>query len=219
MTPTFKAREGQTPLTFLYEKLAERCMGAPLPSFASTWHMENGQILEAEARGFAAVTFDANIERVGFITDDACRIGASPDGLLGEDGGLELKCCAAQTHVRYMVEGVLPEEHKCQVHGALYVSGRKFWQFGSYARGFPFFHVRVERDEARAWVRRLTAAERVLTCAFCGEAYPPGTPESNHEALTEHVRVCTKHPMREAEAEIARLRQEIQDLRTYDREL
>ncbi len=64
----------------------------------------------------------------------------------------------------------------------------------------------AERDEARAWVRRLTAAERVLTCAFCGEAYPPGTPESNDAALTAHVRVCAKHPMREVEAELARLR-------------
>jgi uncharacterized small protein (DUF1192 family) len=59
----------------------------------------------------------------------------------------------------------------------------------------------TERDEARGWVRRLTATERVLTCAFCGEAYPPGTPESNHERLVAHVKVCAKHPMRDAEKE------------------
>ena len=59
----------------------------------------------------------------------------------------------------------------------------------------------AERDEARGWVRRLTATERVLTCAFCGEAYPPGTPESNHERLMEHVKVCAKHPMRDVERE------------------
>ena len=53
-----------------------------------------------------------------------------------------------------------------------------------------------ERDEARVWVRRLTAAERVLTCAFCGEAYPPGTPDANHERLTGHVFLCKKHPIR-----------------------
>ena len=57
----------------------------------------------------------------------------------------------------------------------------------------------TERDEARAWVDRLTSEQRVLTCAFCGEAYPPGTPESNHVALTAHVKVCAKHPMRETE--------------------
>lgn len=64
----------------------------------------------------------------------------------------------------------------------------------------------AERDDARGWVRRLTATERVLTCAFCGEAYPPGTPESNDVVLLAHVKVCTKHPMREAEAERDRLR-------------
>lgn len=64
----------------------------------------------------------------------------------------------------------------------------------------------AEREEAREWVRRLTSTTRVLTCAFCGMAYPPGTPESNDAALTAHVRVCPKHPMREAEAEIERLR-------------
>jgi hypothetical protein len=53
----------------------------------------------------------------------------------------------------------------------------------------------TERDEARSWVRRLTAEQRVLTCAFCGDAYPPGTPETNHEALTAHVKVCAKHPL------------------------
>src|SRR5689334_4296191 len=63
-----------------------------------------------------------------------------------------------------------------------------------------------ERDEARAWVRRLTATERVLTCAFCGEAYPPGTPESNDGALLAHVKVCAKHPMRETEETVRRLR-------------
>jgi hypothetical protein len=63
----------------------------------------------------------------------------------------------------------------------------------------------AERDEARTWVRRLTAATRVLTCAFCGEAYPPGTPETNDERLRAHVAVCAKHPMRESEAERARL--------------
>ena len=68
-------------------------------------------------------------------------------------------------------------------------------------------------SQARAWyergreheARRIAETERVLTCAFCGEAYPPGTPESNHEALTAHVKVCTKHPMRGAFALLRRI--------------
>lgn len=37
--------------------------------------------------------------------------------------------------------------------------------------------------------------ENVLRCAFCGEAYPPGTPPSQHEALTAHVYDCRAHPL------------------------
>lgn len=52
-----------------------------------------------------------------------------------------------------------------------------------------------ERDEAREWVRRLTARDRVLTCVYCGHAYPPGTPAHGSEVLTAHIAVCDKHPM------------------------
>jgi hypothetical protein len=72
--------------------------------------------------------------------------------------------------------------------------------------------VTAERDEARAWVRRLTAAERVLTCVYCGEAYPPGSPTHGADVLTAHVRTCAKHPMRAAEAEVERLRAAIADV-------
>lgn len=44
-------------------------------------------------------------------------------------------------------------------------------------------------------IQRARAAAVVLTCAFCGEAYPPGTPPTQHEALTAHVKVCEKHPL------------------------
>jgi hypothetical protein len=47
---------------------------------------------------------------------------------------------------------------------------------------------------------------RVLTCVYCGHEYPQETPAWGNEALTEHIRVCPKHPMRKAEADIALLR-------------
>jgi len=58
-----------------------------------------------------------------------------------------------------------------------------------------------ERDDARDWVRRMCSETRVLTCAFCGQAYPPDTPDSNHVMLTAHVHICPEHPMRGAEME------------------
>jgi hypothetical protein len=76
----------------------------------------------------------------------------------------------------------------------------------------------AEREEARNWVRRLTREQRVLTCAFCGAEYPPGTPASNDDALTAHVRACPKHPMRESEREIRRLTGELAAIRAQPKD-
>lgn len=64
----------------------------------------------------------------------------------------------------------------------------------------------AEREEARDWVRRLTAERCTLTCVYCGHEYPPGSPAHGAEVLTEHVRACAKHPMRALEAELVALR-------------
>ena len=47
---------------------------------------------------------------------------------------------------------------------------------------------------------------RILTCVYCGHEYPQDTPAAGSQVLTEHIRVCEKHPMRKAEADIALLR-------------
>lgn len=48
--------------------------------------------------------------------------------------------------------------------------------------------------------------DNVLTCVYCGEAYPPKTPTHGADVLTEHIKVCEKHPMRKAEIDILKLR-------------
>lgn len=53
---------------------------------------------------------------------------------------------------------------------------------------------------------------QILHCAFCNQAYPPGTPDSQYELLSAHIRVCSKHPMRKVEAERDALRAQIHDL-------
>ena len=47
---------------------------------------------------------------------------------------------------------------------------------------------------------------RILTCVYCGHEYPQNTPSAGSEVLTEHIKVCPRHPMRKAEADIALLR-------------
>ena len=51
-----------------------------------------------------------------------------------------------------------------------------------------------------------------LTCVYCGMAYPEGTPPHGARILTEHIKVCEKHPMRQAEATISKLRSALEGL-------
>lgn len=147
VTPEWKERTGQMPETYMYRKLAERLMGKPLISAGSSFFTEQGQILEREALPWFSFETDMRIDRVGFVTTDDGRVGCSPDGLIGEDGGIECKCPAPDTHLKYLLAGELPKEYRAQVHGSLYVTGRAWWIFMSYCREFPPLTVRVARDE------------------------------------------------------------------------
>lgn len=144
VTPKWEQRTGQGPLTYLYNKIAERLLG--FSPDASSFHMEQGSILENEAIPWFAFTHDMNVERVGFCTTDDGRIGCSPDGLIGEDGGLEVKCPSPAMHLKYLMEGGVPAQYLAQVHGSMLVTGRRWWKFVSYSRQFPALVVHVDRD-------------------------------------------------------------------------
>jgi hypothetical protein len=61
-----------------------------------------------------------------------------------------------------------------------------------------------------------TESARVLTCVYCGQEYPQDTPAWGSQVLTDHIKVCEKHPMRALEAENARLKTEVILLREKD---
>jgi len=58
----------------------------------------------------------------------------------------------------------------------------------------------------------ISCGSRTLTCVYCGMAYPQGTPTNGAQVLTDHIKVCAKHPMRKAEGDIAKLRKAIMDM-------
>lgn len=152
VTPLFKQKEGKAVATYLYEKITERATGAPLKT-DTAWQqsaaMEQGVILETEALPwFAVMHDDLKVSRVGLCLTDDGRAGCSPDGLIGEDGGIEIKCPEPVRQVRYLIEGVVPEAYLPQIHFSMLVTGRPWWMFLSYARAFPPLLIRVERDEA-----------------------------------------------------------------------
>lgn len=155
MTPVSrKESKGQEP--YIDELIADRYCLDPNAMTERPMNpaMRHGVNCEPEARAWYAMHKGEAVQQVGFVTTDCGRLGCSPDGLIGEDGGLELKCPQGKTHVGYLRAGTLPTEYACQVHGSLIVTGRRWWDFMSYCAGFPPLLVRVTPDDFTAALRR-----------------------------------------------------------------
>lgn len=142
----FEPRTGEMPKTLLARKLAEKWLGGPLPNYASI-DMDIGTILEEEARPFVALETGLDIQPVGLITSDDGKIGCSPDGIVGELGGVEIKCPRPETHIKYLLNGKVPNDYLAQVYGGLLVTERPWWKFASYSRHLPPLILHVEADE------------------------------------------------------------------------
>jgi len=121
--------------------------------------MKNGTILEPEARAWYEMDTNQTVRQVGFILSDDGRFGCSPDGLIGDAGGLELKSPLPKTHVAYLLDGGLPDAYKAQVHASLVVTGLAWWDFVSYCPGLEPLRVRVIPDD-------FTEALRVCMAQF-----------------------------------------------------
>jgi len=110
-------------------------------------HMKRGTELEPDARELYEALTGHTVQEVGFCLHDTVNAGCSPDGLVGDDGGLEIKCPAPATHVEWVKAGVMPSKHLQQIMGCLWVTGRSWWDFMSYHQTMKPLIVRVERDE------------------------------------------------------------------------
>lgn len=116
--------------------------------FGGNGHTERGTLFEPEARELYAFLHDeARVRQVGFVLRDDGRVGCSPDSLVDDDGGLEIKCPDGPTHIGYLREGGLPAKYKPQVHGSLVITGRAWWDFMAYCPGYKPLIVRVVPDD------------------------------------------------------------------------
>jgi len=113
--------------------------------------MQYGIDTEPEARREYETITDVSVTQVGFVIPDEEHkyhswIGISPDGILPDDGILEIKCPLARTHFEYIERGVLPAEYRYQVQGQLFVTGFKYCHFMSYVPGMKPFIIEVLPD-------------------------------------------------------------------------
>lgn len=136
--------ESLTRRTYL-NKLAGEIITGELTEQATTFHMERGKIMEDEARKLYSFMTDCDPQVVGFVRNEVA--GASPDRLIGDNGGLEIKTKLPHLQIDVLRRDELPEEHKAQVHGSMWVTEREWWDFVSYWPTLPIFVKRVYRDE------------------------------------------------------------------------
>lgn len=155
------------------ELAAELFAGKQMSDFDGNVWMDRGKEKEAEAVALYEFTTDAAISSVGFITTDDGLCGCSPDALVGDDGGLEVKCLKAESHVEVMAyykkHGHAPVKYTQQVQACLWITGRAFWDQLFYHPDLPPLTVRQTLDplQAAAFAKAVAAviAERDYTLA------------------------------------------------------
>lgn len=130
---------------YINELIAQRITGE-LPEFYTNAAIERGNELEPAAKALYEFINDVEVAEVGLCLHDTLDCGASPDGLIGVDGGIEIKCPLPHTHIAYLREGVVPGKYIPQIQGCLWITGREWWDFMSYHPAMEDLIVRVERD-------------------------------------------------------------------------
>lgn len=148
-----KTGYGASRANYAAQLIAERLTGAPTETFmndAMRWGVEK----ENEARELYEFTTGRFVDQVGFVPHPSMDMaGASPDGLVGEDGLLEIKCPNTATHLDTLVSQRIPAKYETQMLWQMASTGRKWADFCSYDPRMPphmrLFIKRLERDDAR----------------------------------------------------------------------
>jgi predicted phage-related endonuclease len=145
---------------YMRELVFERTSGVAMHSItgkALRW----GSDVETFARDAYELETGLIVDRAEFIVHPRYDfIGASPDGLVGTDGGIEMKCPHDETeHIETILCG-MPVRHMPQVQGGMFVTGRAWWDFVSYdprqRDGLRLYVQRVPRDDA--YISKMAAA-------------------------------------------------------------
>jgi len=134
--------------------VAEILTGKPQGSDFTSAAMQFGSETEPLARSAYEAETGFSVDEVGFCQHPAIeRSGASPDGLVGNSGLVEIKCPKVATHLAYLIADVVPAAYKNQMMWQMACTGRDWCDFVSFRPDLPehlqLFIVRFKRDPAR----------------------------------------------------------------------
>jgi hypothetical protein len=186
--PILTVADNETSRGLIHTLAAERITGRAedTPMTSDMWR---GVDSEPYARDAYATHAKVEVAEVGFMIRevDDVRIGYSPDGLVGDDGCIEIKAPRAKTHVATILADDVPAHYMPQVQAALFVSGRAWCDFISFSGGLHLWPKRVYPDARWQAVIRdaaLTAEERITDLteryAAATEALPLTDPIPDH---------------------------------------
>ena len=146
VTPTGKIAKNEKLRSHTWELLAQRISGYVEPTYIND-DMLRGINDEITARDMYS-EHNATVKEVGFITNDfdGVRVGYSPDGLVGDDGLIEIKSRRQKYQIETIATNAVPSEYMLQLQCGLLVSGRDWIDFISYSAGLPLFIKRVFPD-------------------------------------------------------------------------
>lgn len=141
--------------------VCERLTGKPAETFTNR-AMLVGTEREPDARALYQVRTRRLVDEAGFVLIEGLRAGASPDGLIGDDGLIEIKCPNPATHLDYLrlPDGECPRAYFWQVQGQMLATGRQWCDFVSYHPEFP--------GELQIVVRRVKRDASALTKLVMG---------------------------------------------------
>ena len=139
MKPSLKGYQN-----LIYMLAYERLTGEPTESYVSEW-MQYGSDTEPEARESYIFETGNEVQQVGFIELDE-NTGCSPDGLVNNDGMLEIKCLKWNVQMDYLISQKIPTNYYLQMQFNLFVSNRQWCDFYSYHPKLKAFNKRVFPD-------------------------------------------------------------------------
>lgn len=147
-----KTGYGASRANYMAELIVERLTGQPVEGYQNA-AMQWGQAMEAEARDAYELRTDYDVHEIAFVAHPSIEdAGASPDGLVGDDGLVELKCPQTATHIETLLAGTVPDKYVKQVQWQMACTGRKWCDWVSYDPRLPepmrLFVKRINRDDA-----------------------------------------------------------------------
>jgi putative phage-type endonuclease len=146
-----KTGYGASRANYLAEIIAEQLTGVPVESYVNA-AMQWGKDTEPQARAAFEFFRDTSVELIDFVDHPTIpKAGASPDGTIGEDGLIEIKCPLTSTHIDTLLGKTVPAKYVTQIQWQLACTGRKYCEFVSFdprmVTHMQLFVQRVERDD------------------------------------------------------------------------